>query len=303
SAARHRRGPGARRHHNAHRPHSTERHQATVRGDGGLERALGETVRVFSATVGLACFLLVVVAYQPYRDVARGRAAEQALRGPPTSLGELRPTGPSEAVHVAGGLVAAPDVRREQPLESATTWRAAPPRSVYTLAQGTRLRDSSGEVAMDGPGVDVAGAPGDYAYGTAIVVYGAAQPESIEPWAIALDARGLEEAAAAQTGVLRWPWAAAGLLVGCAGYLFSLAGTYAIVRAFSSGLPPGPRLAALALACYLVIGFGLLGNAWAMLEPMVGGTVTAAGAAALLGRGAQAPPPASPRRASSKRTQ
>ena len=43
---------------------------------GGLE----DTVRVFSATVGLACFLLVIVAYQPYRDVARGRAAEQALR-------------------------------------------------------------------------------------------------------------------------------------------------------------------------------------------------------------------------------
>jgi hypothetical protein len=246
-------------------------------------------VRVFSATIGLACFLLVVVAYQPYRDVARGRAAEQVLRGAPAALAELRPTGPNEVVYVTGVLVAAPDVRRDQPLESATTWRAAPPRNVYTLAQGTRLRDPSGEVAFDGPGVDFAGASGDYAYGTAVVAYGAAQPGSVEPWAVALDARGLEEAAAAQTAVLRWPWAAAGLVVAVAGYLLSLVGTYAVVRALSSGRPARPRLAALALACYLVIGFGLLGSAWAMLEPMVAGTVTAAGAAAALGRGA-APP-------------
>jgi hypothetical protein len=256
-------------------------------------------VRVFSATVGLACFLLVVVAYQPYRDVARGRAAEQALRGPPTAIAEVQPTGPIEAAYVAGVLVAAPDVRRDQPLEAATTWRAAPPRSVYTLAQGTRLRDPTAEVAFDGPGVDIAGAPGDYAYGTAVVAYGAAQPGSIEPWAIALDARGLEAAAAAQTAVLRWPWAAAGVLLAGVGYLFALAGTYAVVRAIASGRPARPRLAALALACYLVIGFGLLGSAWAMLEPMLGGTVTAAGAAAALGRGAPEPP--APRRASSRR--
>ncbi len=246
-------------------------------------------MRVFSATVGLACFLLVVVAYQPYRDVARGRAAEQALRGPPTAIGEVRPTGPTDAVYVVGTLVAAPDVRRDQPFES-TNWRAAPPRAVYTLAQGTRLRDSSGEVAFDGPGVDIAGAPADYGYGTAIVAYGAPQSGSIEPWGVALDAPALAEIATVQTAVLRWPWAAAGVLLAGVGYVIALAGTYAVARAIAPERPARPRLAALALACYLMIGFGLLGSAWALLEPMVGGSLAAAGAAAALARGSVAPP-------------
>jgi hypothetical protein len=245
-------------------------------------------VRIAQLTLGLALFLLVIVTYQPFRDVQRGRAAERALAGPPTPIATLEATPPFQAVYVVGVLQAERDVRREWPVESAAFRTLLTQRVEHSLVPGTRLRDDSGEIALEGDRVALAGKPTDYPYGAAVAVYGTVRPGTLEVWALGPDAAALARLAWNQTALLHWPALLVGLALAVIGYGLALAGTCALGQAVAPegrgragrGLLPfaraRPRLAVVALCLYLMIGFGLLGSAWAMLWPMIaGGALTA----------------------------
>jgi hypothetical protein len=238
-------------------------------------------VRAFLLCVGLACFLVVVVTFQPFREVPRGRAGQQALAGSPVPLASLVPSAPGQAVLVAGTLAAASDVRRERPVELVDASALTGRRSEYALAPGTRLRDDSGEVGLEGARFDLHGSPGDYPYGSPAVAYGRAGQGEVEVWAMARDAADLEALASRQTALLDWPWLLVGLVLAAVGYGLALVGTYAAMRAIRGAPWTSPHLAGVALALYLMLGFGLLGSAWAMLWPLVG-AVTLAGAAVMV---------------------
>jgi len=86
-------------------------------------------MRAFRLCLGLACFLAVVISLQPFREVPRGRAGQQALAGAAMLPAEVVPSGPGQAVYVGGILAAASDVRRERPVRSSRASarvRAAP---------------------------------------------------------------------------------------------------------------------------------------------------------------------------------
>ena len=238
-------------------------------------------MRAFLLCAGLACFLLVVVTFQPFREVPRGRAGQQALAGPPAPLASLGPSAPGQAVLVAGTLAAASDVRRERPVEAVAASALTGRRVEYVLAPGTRLHDESGEAGLEGARFDLHGSPGDYPYGSLVVAYGQAAPGEVDVWAMARDAAELEALASRQTALLGWPWLLVGLALAAVGYGLALAGTYAAAWAIRGAPWTSPHLAGVALALYLMLGFGLLGSAWAMLWPLVG-SVTLAGAAAVV---------------------
>ncbi len=242
-------------------------------------------MRVAQLTLGLALFLLVVVTYQPFRDVQRGRAAERPLAAPPTPIATLEALSPFQAVYVVGVLQAERDVRREWPVESATFRTPLMQHVEHSLVPGTRLRDDSGEIALEGDRVALAGKPTDYPYGATVAVYGTVRPGTLEVWALGPDAAALARLAWNQTALLYWPTLLVGLALAVIGYGLALAGTCALDRAVApegraragEALPlfahVRPRLAVVALCLYLMIGFGLLGSAWAMLWPMIAGGV------------------------------
>jgi hypothetical protein len=252
-------------------------------------------VRTLQVTIGLALFLLVVVNYQPFRGITRGRAAEQALAGAPAPLGALPAVPPNQAMYVVGTLGAASDVRRERPVETAPAWSLVFPRVQHWLAPGTRLRDASGEAALEGRQIELAGAATDYPYGAVVAAYGAPQAAAVEVWALGPDRAALAQLAAGQTALLHWPWLLIGLVLAATGYGLALGGTYALGRAIGRPRLARPRLAGIALALYLMVGFGLLGSAWAMLWPMVAGALLTAAVALALARRQDRHPPAAAR--------
>jgi len=248
-------------------------------------------VRAFLLSIGVACFLVVVVTFQPFREVPRGRAGLQALAGTPVPLAALGPVPPGEAALVAGALAAASDVRRERPVELSDEIGVR--RAEYTLAPGTLLRDDSGEIGLAGTRFALAGLPADFPYGASVLAYGQASAGEVDVWALAHDNVGLEQLAARQAALLTWPWLMLGVLLAAVGYALALAGTYAAARGLRGAPWTSPHLAGVSLALYLMLGFGLLGSAWAMLWPLVGSAVLAGVVGFTLARRAdRAPAPA-----------
>src|SRR5829696_1742626 len=131
-------------------------------------------MRAFRLCLGLACFLAVMISLQPFREVPRGRAGQQALAGALLPPGEMQPSGPGQAVYVGGVLTAASDVRRERPVEVVPGLGPGARRGEYVLAPGTRLTGDGGTVELEGSRFELAGTPTDYPYGSAIVAYGPA---------------------------------------------------------------------------------------------------------------------------------
>jgi hypothetical protein len=239
-------------------------------------------MRAFRLCLGLGCFLAVVISFQPFREVPRGRAGQQALAGAVVPPAEVRPSGPGQAVYVGGILSAASDARRERPVEVVPGVGPGARRAEYVLAPGTRLVHEGDSVELEGSRFELAGAPSDFPYGSPVVAYGPAADDGVAVWALARDAAGLEAIARQQTALLAWPWLLVGLALAAMGYGFAFAGTDAARRAWRPGRRASPHLAGVALASYLMVGFALLGSAWAMLWPMVGGvTLTAIAAVAL----------------------
>jgi hypothetical protein len=241
-------------------------------------------MRAFQFCLGLACFLAVVISFQPFREVPRGRAGQQALAGPDLPPSEVAPTGPGQAAFVRGILTAASDARRERPVEVIPGVGPGARRAEYVLAPGTRLDHDGGMIELEGSRFELAGAPAEYPYGTTVVVYGPAANGTVVVWALARDAAALEALARQQTALLAWPWLLVGLALAGTGYAFAFAGTHAVRRALTPGRRASPHLAGLALTGYLIVGFALLGSAWAMLWPMVGGVSLTAIAAVALAR-------------------
>ncbi|HLI28149.1 MAG TPA: hypothetical protein VKZ60_13835 [Chloroflexota bacterium] len=226
-------------------------------------------MRSFYASVGVALFLLLVLCLQPFRDVARGRAAEQVLSGasPPVWAGVL----------VAEGVLRPrPDVRRAGPVEPAPTGplgglpvAGGPPRGV--LPPGSLLVRDGRAIPVEGYRVALSRPAAQYAYGQPVALYGRQQGEELEAWGLADDRAGLQALAAAETWLVRWPGLLLGLVLGIVGYLLAAAGTLAFRKALARHDWPGPRFALVALALYLLLGYLLLGSAWAMLWPTVAG--------------------------------
>jgi hypothetical protein len=240
-----------------------------------------------------------VLALQPFREIAHGRAALGALDGPRTALSALDSAMPNTPVHVAGRLEAASDGRRERPIELLAPAALSDRRTEFVLAPGTLLADEGASVTLEGSRFELDGSPADYPFGAPAAVYGVPRGGAIEAWAIARDIAGLGALADRQMTLLRWPWLLLGLVLAAIGYLLALAAAYALARAAGRANPPTPHLAGIAVALYWIVGFGLLGSAWAMLWPMICGAVGTAVAAVLLARyharvapfvGATAPP-------------
>jgi hypothetical protein len=239
-------------------------------------------MRAFRLCLGVACFLVVVISLQPFREVPRGRAGLQALAAPARATDQLGPSAPGEAVLVGGVLAAASDARRERPVEVLPGPGLGARRPEYVLAPGTRLDHEGGTVVLEGARFELAGTPTEYPYGSAVVAYGAVDDGGMVVWALARDAASLEVLARQQTALLGWPWLLVGLALAAVGYGFALAGAYAVRGTLGRARRASPHLAGLALAGYLIVGFGLLGSAWAMLWPMVGGVSLTAIAAIVL---------------------
>src|SRR5215212_1072819 len=254
-------------------------------------------MRAFRLCLGLACFLAVVISLQPFREVPRGRAGQQALAGAVLPPAEIQPSGPGQAVYVGGVLAAASDIRRERPVEVVPGVGPGARRAEYVLAPGTRLTRDGGAVELEGSRFELAGTPTDYPYGSTIVAYGTAADGGVVVWALARDAAGLEALARQQTALLAWPWLLVGLALAAIGYGFAFAGMHAVRRALLPARRTSPHLAGLALVSYLIVGFALLGSAWAMLWPIIGGVVlTAIAAVALALRHDRRPTPPLPAR-------
>jgi hypothetical protein len=223
-------------------------------------------VRSFYASVGVALFLLLVLCLQPFRDVARGRAAEQALSG-------AAPPAVPDFVVAEGVLRPGADVRRVGPVEPLPTLggfsRGVLPPGSLLLGDGPPVPVEGNRVALDRP-------PAQIAYGEPVALYGRRQGAEIEVWAVAADRAGLRALAEAETGLVRWPGLLVGLALGTAGYLLAAAGTLAFRKALARHGWPGPRFALVALALYLLLGYLLLGSAWAMLWPTVAGLLLTA---------------------------
>jgi hypothetical protein len=183
---------------------------------------------------------------------------------------------------VGGVLAAASDVRRERPVEVVPGVGPGARRAEYVLAPGTRLTREGGMVELEGSRFELAGTPTDYPYGSTVAAYGPAADNGVAVWALARDAAGLEAIAQQQMALLAWPWLLVGLALAGVGYGFAFAGTDAARRAWRPGRRASPHLAGTALVSYLIVGFALLGNAWAMLWPMVGGVTLTAIAAVVL---------------------
>src|SRR4051794_18642659 len=159
-------------------------------------------MRAFQFCLGLACFLAVVITLQPFREVPRGRAGQQALAGPELRPAEVEPSGPGQAVFVGGVLTAASDVRRERPVEVIPGLGPGARRAEYVLAPGTRLDHDGGMVELEGSRFELAGTPTEYPYGSPVVAYGTAANGGVVVWALARDAAGLEALARQQTALL-----------------------------------------------------------------------------------------------------
>lgn len=230
-------------------------------------------MRSFYACMGVALFLLLVLCLQPFRDVARGRAAEQALSG-------ASPPAVPDFVVAEGVLTAGADVRRVGPLEPLPGGPlglpplGGPPRGV--LPPGSLLVGDGPPVPVEGDRVALDRPPTQIAYGDPVALYGRRQGMEIEVWAVAADRARLQALAEAETGLVRWPGLLLGLALGTAGYLLAAAGTLAFRKALARHDWPGPRFALVALALYLLLGYLLLGSAWAMLWPTVTGLLLTA---------------------------
>lgn len=231
-------------------------------------------MRTFYVCMGLLCYLLVILTYQPFRDVGRGWAAQQVLGGPPLAL--TAPPGQNTVVWLTGMLQPEPDVRRLQPFEAEPTnplLAAAAGGRRAVLAPGSLLVADGGTLPVEGSRVAMLGAPASVPFGSPVAVYGLWQAGSVDVWAAAPDAADLQELARDDTSLLRWPRLLLGALFGALGYALTLAGSLVLRQALLPAGQPGPRLATASLALYVLLGYLLLSSAWAMLLPTLAGVL------------------------------
>ncbi len=230
-------------------------------------------MRTFYVCLGLALFLLLILCLQPFRDVARGRAAEYALAGASSPLA-------ADIIVAEGTLTPSPDARRVGPVEPhpagplALPVTLGPQRGV--LPPGSLLVVDGRAIPVEGSRVALADPAAHYVYDHPVALYGQQQGDEVEVWGLADSRAGLRALAEAETALLRWPGLLVGLALAIVGYTLAVGGTYAFRKALARADRPGPRFAAVALALYLLLGYLLLGSAWAMLWPTVAGLVLTA---------------------------